>query len=393
MTFNTAAKSQIYATCPHSDGKGAPVCWDCSEESWGSLPPFEDFGETKKLRILSGRSQTFAPEVHPPAEGIELGTPNPRYSQPGLEVFTGPQIVTAADKYPNIIEEKIVVTPNSASPTIWGFRRRIFWLIVICVALALLMGVAVGAAVGITQKNNSTKALATTSSSTETSVQVSSTFSSPPEVMTEIVSAITSSLSMSTTNDFMVQSVSSSSKLDTSTTTTRTERSSSSPTSSPTSSLPSSPTTQTSKSVEKVTIISVQTASAPTTSPVQSTPPPTTVTVTPTTKASSQTTTSPTATTSNGDCLGADGSTYTDPGTGARFRIECDIAHLGKDIENYKAQTMEACVSMCASDSTCVGAIWYSAGPQGTDLNYCWLKNTLENTLKSTKDAQSVVRL
>ncbi|KAI1452055.1 hypothetical protein F4805DRAFT_448930 [Annulohypoxylon moriforme] len=386
MTYNTGVESQIYATCPHSDGKGAPICWDCSEESWGSPPPFEDLGGVQKLRILSGKSQTFAPEVHPPAEGIEVGTPNARYSQPGLEVYTGPPIVTPADKYRNIVDEKIVATPNSPSPTILGLRRRTFWLILICVVLALLVGVAVGVAVGITQKNKSTKALAATSSPMGTSNQMSSTFSSPPEVMTEIVSVITASPSTATTSGSIIQSASSSSIFVISTATKKKSSSSESPT-------PSTSADQTSKSVEKVTVISVQTASAPTTSPVQTTPSPTTVTVTPTSKTSTQATTSPTASSSNGDCLGADGSTYTDPGTGSQFRIECDIAHQGKDIDNYEAQTMEACVSMCASNSECVGAIWYSAGPQGTDLNYCWLKYTLEDTLKSTKDAQSVVRL
>ncbi|KAI1213309.1 uncharacterized protein F4807DRAFT_258619 [Annulohypoxylon truncatum] len=387
MTYNTAVESQIYATCPHSDGKSAPICWDCSEESWRSPPQFEDFGGVKKLRILSGKNQTFAPEVHPPAEGIEVGTPNSRSSQPGLEVFTGPQIVIPTDKPRNIgLDEKIVITSDSPSPTILGLRRRIFWLVLICVVLALLVGVAVGTAVGITQKNNSTKALSTSSSSTGIGDQMSSTFSSPPEVMTEIVSVITASPSMTATSGPTILSVSSSTKLDTSTTTEKKSSSSASPTS-------SSPAGETSKSVEKVTVISVQTASVPTTSPVQSTPTPTTITVTPTSKTSSETTASPATTSSDGDCLGADGSTYTDPGTGSQFRIECDIAHQGKDIDNYEAQTMQACVSMCADDSECVGAIWYSAGPQGTDLNYCWLKSTLDDDLKSTKDAQSVVRL
>ncbi|KAI2465324.1 hypothetical protein F4781DRAFT_435532 [Annulohypoxylon bovei var. microspora] len=394
MTYNTAVESKIYATCPHSDGKGTPICWDCSEESWGSLPTLEDFGGVKRLRILNGRSQAFAPEVHPPAEGIEVGAPDPRNSQPGLEVFVGPQIVTPTDKYWDARLEKIVVPPSTPSSTILGLRRRIFWLVLICVVVALLVGVAVGVAVGVTQRNNSTKASPISSLSTGPSDKVSSTFISSPQIMTEIVSVTATSPSTTATNPSMtavsqatIKSVpSSSSELETASTTTATKSSS-------TSSISTSSADKTSKSVEKVTVISIQTASISTTSPVQSTPPPTTVTVTPTSKTSSQSTASATTVHSDGSCLGADGSTYTDPGTGSQFRIECDIAHQGKDIDNYEAQSMEACVSMCADDSECVGAIWYSAGPQGTDLNYCWLKNTLEDNLKDTKDAQSVVRL
>ncbi|KAI1092427.1 hypothetical protein F5B19DRAFT_454639 [Rostrohypoxylon terebratum] len=198
--------------------------------------------------------------------------------------------------------------------------------------------------------------------------------------MTEIVSVITASPSVIITSSPVIQSASSLSNIIPSTTEIK--------------SLPStSSAAETSKSVEQVTVVSVQTASAPATSAAQSTPSPVTVTVTPTSKTSTQATASPTTSSSDGDCLGANGSTYTDSETGSQWRIECDTAHQGKDIDNYEADTMEACVSMCADDSDCVGAIWYSAGPQGTDLNYCWLKSTLEDNLKSTKDAQSVVRL
>ncbi|KAI0901575.1 hypothetical protein F4806DRAFT_443761 [Annulohypoxylon nitens] len=378
MPYNTVA-------CPHSNGKGAPVCWDCSEQSWGSPPPFEDLGGIK-LKILGGKDQAFAPEVHPPAEGIEVGTPNSRYSQPGLEVFTGPQIVPPVEKYRYTgTDEKIVANLNTPASTILGFRRRVFWLALICVVLALTVGVAVGVAVGITQKNKSAKAQLASSSSIESGDPINST-SSPAQIMTEIVSVITASPSMATASSSVTQSTSSLSKLVTSSSTER--KSSPSP-----SSVQSPSTAETSKSVEQVTVISVQTASAPTTSPVQITPSPVTVTVTPTSKTNTQATASPTTSSSDGDCLGANGSTYTDSGTGSQWKIECDTAHQGKDIVNYEAETMEACVSMCASDSDCVGAIWYSAGPQGTDLNYCWLKSTLEDNLKSTKDAQSVVRL
>ncbi|KAK5627954.1 hypothetical protein RRF57_003669 [Xylaria bambusicola] len=107
---------------------------------------------------------------------------------------------------------------------------------------------------------------------------------------------------------------------------------------------------------------------------------------------------SPTSSPSSRVCIGDDGSTYTDPGTGDKFRLECAVSHQGQDIENVKAYSMQSCVSMCAKNTHCKGAVWYNVGPQGTDLNYCWLKSTMEDpkldgAVLVTKDAQSVVRL
>ncbi|KAI1429409.1 hypothetical protein F5Y12DRAFT_728102 [Xylaria sp. FL1777] len=93
-------------------------------------------------------------------------------------------------------------------------------------------------------------------------------------------------------------------------------------------------------------------------------------------------------------CIGDDGSTYSDPSTGDKFRIECGVAHQGKDIENLKAYTMEACISLCVKNRFCKGAIWFNVGPQGTDLNYCWLKSEMDDSaIQLMPDAQSVVRL
>ncbi|KAI0455483.1 hypothetical protein F5B21DRAFT_471510 [Xylaria acuta] len=92
-------------------------------------------------------------------------------------------------------------------------------------------------------------------------------------------------------------------------------------------------------------------------------------------------------------CMGDDGGTYTDPGTGDKFRIECAVAHQGKDIENLEAETMQECVSLCAKNRFCKGAIWFNVGPQGTDLNYCWLKSDMDGDVQDTPDAQSVVLL
>lgn len=97
-------------------------------------------------------------------------------------------------------------------------------------------------------------------------------------------------------------------------------------------------------------------------------------------------------------CIGDDGSTYTDPGTGDKFRLECGVSHQGQDIENVEASSMQSCISMCAKNTHCKGAVWYNVGPQGTDLNYCWLKSAMENPVEDgavlvTQDAQSVIRL
>ncbi|KAI0426131.1 hypothetical protein F5Y09DRAFT_319719 [Xylaria sp. FL1042] len=93
-------------------------------------------------------------------------------------------------------------------------------------------------------------------------------------------------------------------------------------------------------------------------------------------------------------CIGDDGSTYTDPATGDKFRIECAVAHQGKDIMNSEANTMQDCISMCAKNAHCKGAIWFNVGPQGTLLNYCWLKSDMDDSrIQVNADAQSVVRL
>ncbi|KAI1739648.1 hypothetical protein F4680DRAFT_131905 [Xylaria scruposa] len=92
-------------------------------------------------------------------------------------------------------------------------------------------------------------------------------------------------------------------------------------------------------------------------------------------------------------CVGDDESTYTDPGTGHKFRIECAVAHQGKDIENLEAETMQECISMCAKNKFCKGAIWFNVGPQGTDNNYCWLKSAMDGEVQENTDAQSVVLL
>ncbi|KAI0841475.1 hypothetical protein F5Y06DRAFT_293175 [Hypoxylon sp. FL0890] len=402
MSYNTAAESKIDIAYPHSDERGTPVYWDYDENCFvpgrGSPPTSEDLGRIKrKLRILNSGgsfasstlagSQALAPEVHPPAEGLEACAPDLRNSQPGLEVFSGPQIIYK--NWDTEFDQKIPVGPGS--PTILGLRRKIFWLVVVCLVLALLVGAAVGAAVGVTRKNASSEAKPASSSTTGIGAQLSSDPSPSPKIATETVSVTLTSDHMTSTGHPSITSTSMSSQLSTSES-ALSAKLSSSPSPTPSlSSPPSSTADENTKSVEKVTVTSMRTEQPSTTNPPESEAPPTTVTVTPASNPTS--TAAPTPLHTGGSCLGTDGSTYTDPGTGSKWKIECDIAHQGKDIENYEAQSMEACVSMCANESDCVGAIWYSAGPQGTDLNYCWLKSSLNDNLKDTKDAQSVVRL
>ncbi|KAI0122445.1 hypothetical protein F4814DRAFT_438482 [Daldinia grandis] len=307
MANSTAAGSDLNVVCPHySDGRGTPVCWDCAEGGHlgqggeDTMTP----ERTKKRFVLMGSGSKslshdpLAPEVHPPIEGIEVGSPDPRSIPPGKEVFYGPQVISTPDNYikdehngwNTESNEDTAAAPKP--PTILGLRKRVFWLLLICMFVVAFVGAAVGAAVGVTQRNQSMK--------------------------------------------------------------------------------------------------SSSAAPSPAVGENQSTGSPD-----PTATPSSSTSASPTATPSSvRSCLGTNGSTYTDPGTGTKFRIECDVAHQGRDIENLKADSMKNCVSLCAKNARCTGAIYYDVGPQGTDLNYCWLKSSMNDSdIRTTTDAQSVVRL
>lgn len=313
MANDTPIEPKVGVSCPHSDGKSTPICWDCAEA--GHLghgirqsPTLKNSRKIKnRLRLFGSGStlvsgQSVAPEVHPPAEGMEVGSPDPRKTQPGLEVRLGPHTGVGG---PDPITKR-------------RLRKRKCWWVLICLLLVIIVAVAVGVGVGVTQKNKSTESQPAVSSPIGGEDQ-------PKTSATGIPAADTSTA----------------------------------PTPSPTYSSASS-----------------SAASSTSSSTSSSTP--------------SQT---PAATPSDG-CLGTDGSTYTDPGTGSRFKIECDVAHQGRDIENPEAQSMEECVSLCANNSRCKGAIYYNVGPQGTDLNYCWLKSSMNDTdIRPTNDAQSVVRL
>jgi hypothetical protein len=101
----------------------------------------------------------------------------------------------------------------------------------------------------------------------------------------------------------------------------------------------------------------------------------------------------PTSDDSVPSCPNADGTTFTDTASGSRFKWSCNVQHPGYDLEHYEADSMTACVALCAKNEDCKGVTWYNAGPQGEDLNYCWLKNNMEGETRSTSDAQSAERL
>ncbi|KAI1769978.1 hypothetical protein F4818DRAFT_434452 [Hypoxylon cercidicola] len=406
MNSNTVGDSNKAIPCPHSDGKSTLVCWLCAENGYspqgGGPPSPDDFDIEKNTFVMLGSSPL---EVHPPAEGIEVGAPDPRHMYPGLEVVSGPTV----SSWNGEPEQKAELASGPA--TIFGLRRRMLWIILIGVLVVLLIGVAIGSAVGVTQGKPSTDTPSAITSPT------SSIASPATSAVTSAISlAMSSEAAASSTPSSLIQSTLTLSTTALSTSTKSAAASASSATSSTTSSTTSPTSTTTALATKDKTPISSSSTPTkppppPTTAtttvlvtPPVSTPTPPTVTVTPTPPttttpkptptSSAQPTSTLTPAQSNGYCLGQDGSTYTDPGTGSAFRVECDVAHQGKDIENREADSMEDCVSMCAENSRCVGAIWYNAGPQGTDLNYCWLKRTLEDdNIKDTADAQSVVRL
>ncbi|RYP74320.1 hypothetical protein DL770_007630 [Monosporascus sp. CRB-9-2] len=88
------------------------------------------------------------------------------------------------------------------------------------------------------------------------------------------------------------------------------------------------------------------------------------------------------------ECPEADGTVFTDQGTGKRFKHSCYEQYPGYDIENREKESMAACITWCAEVDECVAANWYNAGPQGTDLNYCWLKSD-RGEVRKTEDAQN----
>ncbi|KAK7983172.1 hypothetical protein PG989_010574 [Apiospora arundinis] len=95
-------------------------------------------------------------------------------------------------------------------------------------------------------------------------------------------------------------------------------------------------------------------------------------------------------------CPGANNTIYITPrGDGsAQYRRICGVSYDGNDIHPQQAETMGLCLSLCSGRTGCAGVVWYDAGPQGTDLNWCWLKNSMEKAVLSYRDeAQTAIRL
>jgi hypothetical protein len=182
-TINTSTSSP---PCPHSDGKSLPVCWDCAEEghvnttgeayggnvspTWQKLKKFRRsfrFRDRGRLRTANASSptgaQSSAPEVHPPQEGLEVGAQDPRRSQPGLIVVTGPQMVSPEDKLrwqpghkswgPESTRRKDSSAASTTCTMVWGspVRRRALQILT-ALAFLTFAGVIIGVAVGLTQR-------------------------------------------------------------------------------------------------------------------------------------------------------------------------------------------------------------------------------------------------
>ncbi|KAF6783769.1 hypothetical protein CMUS01_16653, partial [Colletotrichum musicola] len=86
--------------------------------------------------------------------------------------------------------------------------------------------------------------------------------------------------------------------------------------------------------------------------------------------------------TSNCPNLSSTNKTYTPPGSDLKFIRECGNNYPFNDLGKIPMTRMEDCINLCAalyatiqsSDGKCIGVAWVTAGKQGTDENYCWLK-------------------
>lgn len=168
--------------CPHSGGKGAPVCWDCAEEGHiytpsvaygeGLSPNWQKIGGLRsgnisRSTISSTGTQASDLEVYLPEAGLEVGTPRSRLSQAGLIVVDGPRAVSPEDKLrkPGLqgltsgSNQKEDVESTAASDaewepmtqSVWGLRKRTFQILVVIAILALI-GIIIGIAVSATRQ-------------------------------------------------------------------------------------------------------------------------------------------------------------------------------------------------------------------------------------------------
>ncbi|KAI0539028.1 hypothetical protein GGR58DRAFT_271487 [Xylaria digitata] len=340
--------------CVHSDRKAVPVCWDCAEEghlntpslsegegispTWQKLRNFRRSivfwdGKSRRSSISLIGTQSSTMELRPPEEGLEVAAFNQRRSQPGLIVVAGPHVVSPEDKFQNPepnVGYSEPIQSHDFASKPEPIRRDVD---------------PPPQESGSIQKDNPV-------SEPEKKIWGlrRRTFHFLVVIAVLALAGVIIGVAVAVTQHHMVRSTPLSASSDGKPTTTVSSSAPPPPkNTSPSSASPPSP------------------LSSPL--PTQSSP-------------------------SSRICIGDDGSTYTDPGTGDKFRLECTVAHQGKDIVNLEANTMQSCISMCAKNTHCKGAIWYNVGPQGTDLNYCWLKSEMDDSdVRITADAQSVVRL
>ncbi len=117
--------------------------------------------------LATGRNDVTL-EVHPPEAGLEVneGLHN-RWSRSGLEVFSGPVVVSEAEKQRalaagaaykhglTMTDEKEVAEESSNRKTIWGVQRRVCFLFLIVVVLIVVSAVTLGAVLGLKERRGS----------------------------------------------------------------------------------------------------------------------------------------------------------------------------------------------------------------------------------------------
>ncbi|KAH6664199.1 hypothetical protein B0J14DRAFT_706632 [Halenospora varia] len=83
-------------------------------------------------------------------------------------------------------------------------------------------------------------------------------------------------------------------------------------------------------------------------------------------------------------CPGTDNTNYVVPNTSQKFVRRCNTDLAGSDFSRSNANNMAECLALCAKQNAdanavtkCYAVTWVYRGPQGTAVNYCWLKNSV----------------
>lgn len=171
--------------CPHSDEKQAPACWDCTEEGRhidkrgsAGISPSSSESTTdswaskikKNWTLGTGNQVTGRPdptlEVYHPEPGLELDqAPHARWSQPGLEVSSGPTLVSDAEKrqvlkagalykHGRVVSDEKEHVPTKGR-TIWGVQRRVCFLFLVVVVVIVVAAITLGVVLGLKQSRGS----------------------------------------------------------------------------------------------------------------------------------------------------------------------------------------------------------------------------------------------